>query len=79
MTLLYHGYDEKKKMQVEMICLKIKLSLAREKLQKAWSQYGVTNAQVLQASNEFDAMLNEYQLFMEKSGFKEESPENPIH
>ncbi len=78
MALLYRCHDEKKKMRMEMICLKIRLGLAREKLEKAWDNYGLTSAQVLQASDEFDALLNEYQHFIEKSGFKEKSPEKPI-
>ena len=65
-------------MRTEMILLRIKLNLAREKLQKAWDQYGVTNPQVLQASNEFDALLNEYQHLVKKLGLKKESPDNSI-
>jgi hypothetical protein len=67
-VLFYQYRYEKKKMQAEMIRLRIKLNLAREKLQKAWDANGVTNAHVLQASDEFDVLLNEYQRLVKKLG-----------
>ena len=75
-ALVTHYNDEKKQMRVEMICLKIRLGLAREKLQKAWDQYGATNGQVLQASNEFDALFNEYQHLIKELGPLGENLEN---
>lgn len=64
--LLYRYIYEKKKMRAEMIRLRIKLNLVREKLQKAWDEHGVTDAQVSQASDEFDVLLNKYQRLVKK-------------
>jgi hypothetical protein len=41
--------------------LERKLTDSRLKLQTLWNQYGVTNAEVLAASIEFDELLNQYQ------------------
>lgn len=48
------------KMQMERVLFEIKLDQAKDKLQKTWDKYGVTNAQVLQAGKEVDLLLNEY-------------------
>lgn len=47
-------------MQMERVLFEIKLDQAKDKLQKTWDKYGVTNAQVLQAGKEVDLLLNEY-------------------
>lgn len=41
--------------------LERKLIASRLKLQTLWNRYGVTNAEVLAASIEFDELLNQYQ------------------
>lgn len=41
--------------------LKIKIEIAREKLNQAWDSQGKTDPAVLTAGEEFDALLNQYQ------------------
>lgn len=41
--------------------LKKNIAKARTKLQNLWDSHGLTDEVILEAGNEFDALLNEYQ------------------
>lgn len=50
----------------QLTSLKIKILLARRKLNRAWAKSERTDATVLAAGEEFDALVNEYSRLLKK-------------
>ena len=56
--------------------MQTQLNMARAKLQQAWEARGETDVTVLEAGNEFDVLLNEYQRRLRKVGKKKRKSGN---
>jgi hypothetical protein len=52
---------------IQMKILEIKIARGRARLQALWNAKGCTDAEVLQAGDELDLVLNKYQRLLEES------------